>query len=511
MSVRQQLTKHSVSALLGLLIAVACTGPVAPTPVPTSSPYPTHTPFPTWTPAPTWTPGPVPTPTAAPLPTYTPYPTYTAVPTPTFTPTPTLVPTRTSTPVPTSTPTSVPTPTFTPVPTATATLIPTPTQFSLSAMIRQVRPAVVRISTGTSVGTGFIFQLDSDAAFVLTNHHVVAGYSTPTVRVWDSANFNGAVIGVDSIRDVAVIRICCGDFNALSFAESSNVTAGTEVVNIGYALGLTGEATVSTGIISAVRRDSHRSAQVIQTDAPINPGNSGGPMLSLDGKVLGINTFKYVGTRVEGVGFALSGPFVQTLLPNLLSGRLVPNTPTPVAAPTVTATPDTLTVLYGPRAGELQLKRGLLSFWWANGQHAGDMGMEATFHNPVVVEDWYYGFAFAHDTSSAVLAYITRDGYWAVSRWISGRGHRVEQVGFLPRGALETGANYRNHVKVVLEGDALTFYVNGERAPKDADMSKFEISGGGDFGVFGGGRVPTRPSENDDTALAYEQYQVWKP
>ena len=183
-------------------------------------------------------------------------------------------------------------------------------------MVEKVRPSVVRITAGGNVGTGFIFRLDGEAAYVMTNHHVVTGYSVPTVQVRDITDYNGAVIGTDSIRDLAVIRICCGNFKAIPFGEESDVVVGTEIVNIGYALALRGQATVSTGIISAVRYDSHRSADVIQTDASINPGNSGGPMLTLDGSlVLGINTFKYVGTSVEGVGFALSGPYVQRLLP----------------------------------------------------------------------------------------------------------------------------------------------------------------------------------------------------
>ena len=157
--------------------------------------------------------------------------------------------------------------------------------------------------------------MDGDAAYALTNHHVIAGYSVATVRVRDRTDYNGAVIGADSIRDLAVIRICCGRFTSVEFAEESDVVVGFEIVNIGYALALSGQATVSTGIISAVRYDSHRSADVIQTDASINPGNSGGPMLTLDGRVLGINTFKYVGTNVEGVGFALSGPYVKRLIP----------------------------------------------------------------------------------------------------------------------------------------------------------------------------------------------------
>lgn len=385
-------------------------------------------------------------------------------------------------------------------------------------MVRQVRPAVVRIIAGSSVGTGFIFQLDGEAAYVMTNHHVIAGYSVPTVRVRDSDDYNGSVISSDSIRDLAVIRICCGRFTAVDFAEETDLVVGAEIVNIGYALGLSGQATVSTGIISAVRYDSHRSIDVIQTDASINPGNSGGPMLTLDGRVLGVNTFKYVGTSVEGVGFALSGPHVKGRIPHLLSGQVTsatpvpqntPVSPTPTSMPT--PTPSMPTVLHGPLAGRLELEWKLSAILMAKKHHSGDMGMEATFHNPPGVTDWYYGFIFAREHGAAVLAIVFDDGYWAVSRWIRDRGHRIEDSGRLPLGALKTGGSSRNHVRINVEGDAVTFYVNGERASRDADISVFEIASGGDFGILVSGDFP-RPAQGErGPVMLYENYQVWKP
>ena len=176
--------------------------------------------------------------------------------------------------------------------------------------------------------------------------------------------------------------------------------------------------------------------------------------------------------------------------------------PTPETAPTI---------LLGPLAGELRLSWDLIAFLWANSHQSGDMGMEATFHNPSEVEDWIYGFAFASEPSSAVLAMFTDDGYWAVSRWVRGRGHKIEQAGLLPGGALKTGVNARNHVKVILSGTSLAFYVNGQRASMDADMSPFEIDSGGDFGVFVLGEFPRRQNAEDNPVLWYEQYQVWEP
>ena len=219
--------------------------------------------------------------------------------------------------LPTATLTPAPAPTPTPVP------IPTPTESAelrVSTMVNDVRPAVVRISSSDGTGTGVIYDTEGQTAYIIPNQHVVEGQALVNVTVKDSATYQGTILGVNSVRDLAVVRICCGNFQPLTFGDAASLEAGTEIVAIGYALDIEGPATVTKGIVSAVRFNRSYEAQVIQTDAPINPGNSGGPLLSLDGKVLGINTFKLVETDVEGVGFAISAVSVQEILPTLRVG-----------------------------------------------------------------------------------------------------------------------------------------------------------------------------------------------
>ena len=152
---------------------------------------------------------------------------------------------------------------------------------------------MVRIVTDDGVGSGAIFDTEGSTGYIITNQHVVDDNSRVTVTVNDSTQYNGSVLGVDTVRDLAVVSICCGSFETLSFGNAQILQSGDEVVAIGYAIGLQGEATVTKGIVSAVRYSSSHKSEVIQTDAAINPGNSGGPMLSPSGDILGINTFGY--------------------------------------------------------------------------------------------------------------------------------------------------------------------------------------------------------------------------
>jgi S1-C subfamily serine protease len=298
-----------------------------------AAPTPTSTPTATPVPTPTSTPTPVPTPTPTPTPDPTP------------TPTPTPEPTATPTPVPTSTPTPVPTPTSTPtpVPTPTPTPAPTPTAVSptsLSSVIQQSKPGVVRIvvslaNGSTASGSGVVFDVGTSdgSALILTNYHVIEGATSVSVTVNDTSTYSGAVKGGDQPKDLAVVRICCGEFQKIPFADASNVQAGDGVIAIGYALGYEGSATVTTGIVSAIRYQSSIDRWVIQTDASINPGNSGGPLLSVVGEILGINTYarrtSMSGVSVEGFGFAVSEVTIKAVLPGLIAGN-----PTAAATPT---------------------------------------------------------------------------------------------------------------------------------------------------------------------------------
>ena len=127
-------------------------------------------------------------------------------------------------------------------------------------MIEDVRPSVVRIRTDKGSGSGVIFEVDDDAALVLTNYHVIEDASDTQVEVNDSSTYSAEILGTDSVRDLAVLRICCGDFHALSFGNVSELKPGDEVLAMGYPLGLPGRSNGhSKGIVSAIRYDeSHQ-------------------------------------------------------------------------------------------------------------------------------------------------------------------------------------------------------------------------------------------------------------
>ena len=180
---------------------------------------------------------------------------------------------------------------------------PSPKVLSTQEVVKQALASIVLIATELGNGTGFIYETQGSMAYVVTNAHVLGNANRVDIELGEET-YVGQILGIDETMDIAVISICCGVFQELQFSKQG-VELGQEVVAIGYAFGLRGEPTITRGIVSARRGDARRGVDVIQTDAPINRGNSGGPMLSMDGLVVGMNTWKITAATSEGLGFAV--------------------------------------------------------------------------------------------------------------------------------------------------------------------------------------------------------------
>jgi serine protease Do len=156
------------------------------------------------------------------------------------------------------------------------------------------------------IGTGVIIDAQGH---ILSNYHVVGGASKIEVTLSDGTQYPATVVGVDPETDLGVIKINADKpLPFLTFANSDDVKVGQWVVAIGEPRGL--DQTVTQGIISAKHRTGITSPgsyqDFLQTDAAINPGNSGGPLLTLDDRVVGINSMiASESGGFEGIGFAI--------------------------------------------------------------------------------------------------------------------------------------------------------------------------------------------------------------
>ena len=195
-----------------------------------------------------------------------------------------------------------------------------------------VSPAVVRITTNgsvdtsngiipsTGVGSGVIYDANG---WILTNRHVVEGSDTLRVELNDGRVTDGSVYGIDTLTDLAIVKVNASGLTAAKLGDSSALKVGQLVIAIGSPLG-TFTNSVTSGIVSAKGRtittDGNQNLNnLIQTDAAINPGNSGGPLLDASGNVVGINTA--IAADSNGIGFAIPIDIARPIMDQAVAGE----------------------------------------------------------------------------------------------------------------------------------------------------------------------------------------------
>ncbi|MCP4711199.1 MAG: trypsin-like serine protease, partial [Planctomycetes bacterium] len=171
----------------------------------------------------------------------------------------------------------------------------------------------------SGVGSGVIVSKDG---YILTNYHVVGEADEITIETYDEREFEAEIIGVDSLSDVAVIKIKekVNDLPVAYLGDSKNLRPGDWVMAVGNPFNLS--STVTTGIVSALGRQTAGITMYqnfIQTDAAINPGNSGGALVNIEGELIGINTMIFTRSGgYMGIGFAIPINMAKTIMEQLI-------------------------------------------------------------------------------------------------------------------------------------------------------------------------------------------------
>ncbi|MFE9650817.1 S1C family serine protease [Streptomyces sp. NPDC006365] len=246
----------------------------------------------------------------------------------------------------------------------TTSVVPTSQKGTVAGVAQAVSPSIVEINAtsavGESTGSGVIITSDGE---IITNNHVVSGADSIKVRTSDGKAYSAEVVGTDSKKDLALIKLKdASGMKAATLGNSDGVKVGDEVVAIGSPEGLTG--TVTSGIVSALDRDvtvstdedqgqgqgqgggndqwpfgfggqefngdtgsSTTTYKALQTDASLNPGNSGGALIDMNGNIIGINSAMYspasatsASAGSAGLGFAIPINTVKSDLDTLRAG-----------------------------------------------------------------------------------------------------------------------------------------------------------------------------------------------
>jgi Do/DeqQ family serine protease len=264
-------------------------------------------------------------------------------------------------------------------PTSVGAALPEPHKATVAPFVKAVTPGVVNIATRVietidnpllqdpqfrqlfgipdeairretrAAGSGVI--VDAAKGFVLTNNHVVAKATQIEVTTKDNRRFAAELVGRDPETDIAVLKIKADRLTAVPLGDIDSLEVGDFVLAIGNPFGL--GQTVTSGIVSALGRTGlgiEGYEDFIQTDASINPGNSGGALVTLDGRLVGINTaiLSPKGGNV-GIGFAVPINMVRRAMEQIVDHREVRRGRIGIAAQDLT--PDLAEAL-GSRPGQ---------------------------------------------------------------------------------------------------------------------------------------------------------------
>ncbi|WP_053846085.1 S1C family serine protease [Streptomyces sp. NRRL B-24085] len=239
-------------------------------------------------------------------------------------------------------------------------VVPSSAKGTVAGVAKAVSPSIVEINAtsnaGESTGSGVIITSDGE---IITNNHVISGAATIKVSTSDGKTYTAKVVGTDSKKDLALIKLeNASGLTPATLGDSDGVQVGDEVVAIGSPEGLTG--TVTSGIVSALNRDvtvatdegqsqnqggngqwpfefggqqfngdtgsSTTTYKAIQTDASLNPGNSGGALIDMNGNIIGINSAMYSASSDSstagsaGLGFSIPINTVKSDLATLRAG-----------------------------------------------------------------------------------------------------------------------------------------------------------------------------------------------
>ena len=162
-------------------------------------------------------------------------------------------------------------------------------------------------------GSGIVYTEDG---YIITNAHVVENSSLLKVVLNNEEVYEAKLIGSDADTDLALFKIEATGLTPIEIGDYDALAVGDFVMAVGNPGGMEFSSSVTFGIVSAKDRpmdiDGGYTMNTIQTDAAINPGNSGGALVNMDGKLVGINSAKYVATGYEGLGFSIT---VEEALP----------------------------------------------------------------------------------------------------------------------------------------------------------------------------------------------------
>ncbi len=190
--------------------------------------------------------------------------------------------------------------------------------------VEALRKQVVSIKTSGRLGSGYYIT----DTLLLTNEHVIRGFTTFRAKFSDGHEIPGEVLARDAKRDIALLKTESIGWPGLPLRLQPPALSTTVYV-IGSPLDEALQGSVTSGIISAFRdfapSPTGITGKYIQSDVAVTHGNSGGPMFDEFGNVIGMTDLGLA----EGAGLNLFIPIADGL--KVLNVDIAPDVATSAA------------------------------------------------------------------------------------------------------------------------------------------------------------------------------------
>ena len=184
--------------------------------------------------------------------------------------------------------------------------------YDYSALYDKLSPSIVTVEADAGNGSGFIVD---EIGLIATSHHVVTSTRFLSVQFHDGRRVEAEIVKLDPRADLALLKVHEQHVQGLAPLELNSpngrdhIKTGTPVLAFGSPLSLT--FLVTQGIIARVNEDT------LLGDYLIESGSSGGPLVTLDGNVIGINTF-----GIRGIAGAVRVHLLRDLLKDIDRDRI---------------------------------------------------------------------------------------------------------------------------------------------------------------------------------------------
>lgn len=196
-----------------------------------------------------------------------------------------------------------------------------------------------KMESGGARGSAFIYKVDGDKAYLLTNAHVVEKTRELKVYFRNGSQIDAHLEGADTNFDLAVVSVKRSELPSEAKAiklSDEEPTRGDDVIAMGTPIDPEFYNTTTRGVVSGVGRAFAKTSSkdksvyfqdYIQVDAAINHGNSGGPLFNKKGEVIGINTLirsGSVSSPVSNIALSIPTHIIKEVIPYIERNEVKP-------------------------------------------------------------------------------------------------------------------------------------------------------------------------------------------